>query len=423
MGCFLACFGSVEGKRKKPKSKTLPRDWSRGNYESLQTTYPLKEIKLEAEEGSLQDPESRDKHEDLSLSNRKKVTFDLNVKTYAEVLIQEVPNNSIEVDCKDKEKDKEDKNTEKQSSPLSLSVENSTPSSTGSYPANHRYQNCITSDNEEEEEAEYDDSDFDDGDNDDNGEEEESFESYFSLPMETEREISSNPVAEEEVEDSNSRPICGSPDRKSNFLANGARDRSQYVHSVLNPVENISQWKAVKAKTPPLKHQKENIELEQQLHIPFSSEPTFKTPKPKISAGTYPSFNASNQPPKQEISVDTSLSNWLITSETTPGSKTSIAESESSEKSTSRRSNSSINMDDRPILGALTVEELKQWSVTSSPRRSPSRSPDDIPILGTVGSYWNHKNQAVGSGSPHMSGSDSKGIPNTTSKYGEVLRV
>ncbi|KAL0456946.1 UNVERIFIED_CONTAM: hypothetical protein Slati_1033800 [Sesamum latifolium] len=45
-----------------------------------------------------------------------------------------------------------------------------------------------------------------------------------------------------------------------------ARDRSQYVSSVLNPVENLSQWKAVKAKTatPQLKYQKENSMLKQE---------------------------------------------------------------------------------------------------------------------------------------------------------------
>ncbi|XP_077229022.1 uncharacterized protein LOC143861940 [Tasmannia lanceolata] len=412
MGCFLICFGSV--KRRRPKSRTLTRDRSRRNYESLQPASPLKQIPTEAEVGSLQ--ESRDKPEGLSFNKRKKVTFDLNVKTYDEVLVQEVPNNSIEIDYEEQENEKDDKKAAKQNPPLSLSKENLNLSTTGSYPSNHRYQNCITSDDEEpnnEEEAEY-DSDFDDSDNDDDddGDDggEESFESYFSLPMDKEREISSTPVAKQEVKDS--RPMCGSPDGKSKFLANGARDRSQYVHSVLNPVENLSQWKAVKAKTAPLMHhKKENVDLEQPLHIPFSSEPSFKAPKAQISSDSYPSLNVSKHHPKQEISVDTSLSNWLISSEITSG------------KSTSQRSNSSINREDRPILGALTVEELKLSSVTSSPRRSPSRSPDDIPIMGTVGSYWNHKNQAMGSGSPHRSGSETNGITNTTSKYREVLRV
>ncbi|KAG2719280.1 hypothetical protein I3760_03G260700 [Carya illinoinensis] len=83
-------------------------------------------------------------------------------------------------------------------------------------------------------------------------------------------------------------------------------------------------------------------------------------------------------------------------------------------------SNSSGYQDDRPILGALTVEELKQFSAPSSPRRSPSQSPDEMPIIGTVGTYWSHNTvPAKDSGSA----SSYKGIPNTTSKYREDKRV
>ncbi|KAF3780484.1 hypothetical protein EJ110_NYTH39063 [Nymphaea thermarum] len=69
-----------------------------------------------------------------------------------------------------------------------------------------------------------------------------------------------------------------------------ARDRSLYVHPVLNPVENASQWKALKtreARNKPILGRKENIPCEQEALISFSSDT------------------------KQEMRVDTSLSNWL----------------------------------------------------------------------------------------------------------------
>ncbi|AQL09505.1 hypothetical protein ZEAMMB73_Zm00001d048366 [Zea mays] len=82
-------------------------------------------------------------------------------------------------------------------------------------------------------------------------------------------------------------------------------------------------------------------------------------------------------PSKQEASVDASLSTWLGSSGTP--------------ESNSVRSYSPISREDRPILGDLTVEDIKISSASSTPRRSrsPSPSPDDMPILGTVGAYWN----------------------------------
>jgi len=72
----------------------------------------------------------------------------------------------------------------------------------------------------------------------------------------------------------------------------------------------------------------------------------------------------------QEIAVDASLSNWLVTSETTPTMKTRPIGLEpiSHEQSVSPGSNAVVSIEDRPILGALTVEELKQFSASSSPR-------------------------------------------------------
>lgn len=72
----------------------------------------------------------------------------------------------------------------------------------------------------------------------------------------------------------------------------------------------------------------------------------------------------------QEITVDDSLSNWLVTLETTPTMKTRPIGLEpiSLEQSVSPGSSAMVSIEDRPILVALTVEELKQFSASSSPR-------------------------------------------------------
>ncbi|VVA91364.1 unnamed protein product [Arabis nemorensis] len=75
--------------------------------------------------------------------------------------------------------------------------------------------------------------------------------------------------------------------------------------------------------------------------------------------------------------------------------------------------------DDRPVLCALTLDEIKQFSATSTPRKSPSKSPDETPIIGTVGGYWGNHIKAIDCGSA----SSFKGIPNTTSKYREDNKV
>ena len=102
--------------------------------------------------------------------------------------------------------------------------------------------------------------------------------------------------------------VCGFPESEVKPIGSNrnARDRSIYVHSVLNPVENISQWKAIKGKgtravKPP---QKENLTSDQEPRISFSSELSFKE-----SSFSFKSKSDQAKKPKQEIAVDASLSN------------------------------------------------------------------------------------------------------------------
>ncbi|KAJ7977200.1 Protein JASON [Quillaja saponaria] len=401
MGCFLACFGSSkDGKRRKQRHKVMPRDQRNTSSKRVQPGISS------AQEFSknLLSPvyEVQDKSEEqLSFSTRKKVTFDTNVKTYEHVYPDEVP--AIPPESEEGGKKEEDST---RSSHSKSSSEDSSVTSTGSYPQNHRYQNCRDSD-EEYKELDYDGSDVSDEEEDDDlgGE----YDEFYDGMIDSRTRFSA--AKTEDVESGNS--ICGLSGGEVKPNPN-ARDRSVYVHSVLNPVENLTQWKAAKARgTSPLRHQKENFISNQEPQVLFSSESGFK----ELSF----SFKSKSDQTKKlnyEIAVDASLSNWLDSSEATTVNKTNSVtlDGNTSEKSRSQGSNSVISPEDRPILGALTVEELKQFSATSSQRKSPSRSQDEMPIIGTVGTYWDHAGSANDSGSA----SSYKGIPNTTSKYREV---
>ncbi|XP_042516558.1 rRNA biogenesis protein rrp36-like [Macadamia integrifolia] len=402
MGCFLACFGSSKDKdrQRRRRHKILPGDQRHGSYEPLK---PVLSLNQESKETSISSVlEQRDKPEQqLSFSTRKKVTFDLNVKTYENVAAPQTSSNCSWENDEDKERGKEEEKRAKASQSLSASEDDSVTSSLGSYPPNHRYQNCRDSDDEDEK-IDFSESDLDEDDEDDeeddgdyDGDDDEPIEykpessvSFLSLPMESRTRACATLPNDKEVK--RSMPICGSTERelKTLPLNQNARDRSKYVQSVLNPVENLSQWKAVKAKpraaTPPLKNQKENGHFEQETQIPFNPEPTSKVPLLKSSQ----SFSHSRHI-KQETAVDASLSNWLGYAETIPTTQTRpfTFATESAERSRPQRPSWSRSPEDRPILGALTVEEMKQLSASSSSRRSPTRSPDEIPILGTMGSY------------------------------------
>ncbi|KAL5990376.1 hypothetical protein ACLOJK_011276 [Asimina triloba] len=274
-----------------------PKDFKETDYESLQPISPLKHSVIEPAVDHL--PESSDKAQHLSFNSRKKVTFDLNVETY--IPISAATDEVVDEDGEDGQAKASNGNkrqffSEEGSNPASLS--------TSSFPSNHRYQDCEYSsdegDEEAEEEAEYENSDFED---DDSEGEEESFESYFSR----------TPLTTKGIEDT--RPFgSSSAERQWPVLAKGnVRDRSQYIDSVLNPVENLTQWRAVKAKSAgPLKHeQKENASLELEL------EPSFKLPGPQIPLEKNVSFNPTKST-NQDFSVNARVGDWLAADENVP---------------------------------------------------------------------------------------------------------
>ena len=117
-----------------------------------------------------------------------------------------------------------------------------------SYPTNHRYQNCPDCEDEDLVESDFADDEEDEGGDNQTSVQEESSESLFSLSIDSRKHVSANETGEKEV--NSPMPVHASSDKelKTIGLSPIARDRSQYVHSVLNPIENLTQWKRSKQK-------------------------------------------------------------------------------------------------------------------------------------------------------------------------------
>lgn len=253
---------------------------------------------------------SKKPKEPLNYKIRKKVSFNLNVQTYEPILKEDNINHFWEIDEEEK-KEETSKETAKESQTSSLSDGNSTAMKMASFPSNYRYRNCIDSYSEEDEIA-FEESDLDDDDDDYGGDWEEEEEddddndgNIDDLRISQEefsKQFNSLSVTSQLAEDKTKhlKPLGDSNEGGLKLLGlnRNARDRSQYVHSVLNPVENLRQWRAVKARKMPLiKHQrKENVAIKQQPQKPFSSTIDFSQSTPLM----------------QEIAVDASLSNWLV---------------------------------------------------------------------------------------------------------------
>ncbi|CAH8278435.1 unnamed protein product [Arabidopsis lyrata] len=402
MGCLLGCFGHRKNRRRQRRRESFNPRLNRISEESTKDVllnlrvsnveqvpkYIKDSSVLEVSKISEVSPE--DDHlsveqvskvsvipitdifcgkveEKQSLSpspNRKRVTFDTNVTTYEHIVVDE----SVELfeEKKEEVKSRQERDI-------------TTSNSSGSYPSNHRYQNCRESDDEEEDVTDCDESDLEDIDdgglldedyyNDDNYEDKLH---NWDKVVYTE-EIADNVMDIKRIEE------------KSNV---SARDRSGYVNAVLNPIENLSQWKAVKSKgrTTQTQPRKENA-----INASFSLEPQVDELSSSFSLNQK-SRDETKKQRTQEIAVDASLSTWLSTSQTTASGCSSVGTAMSEKKKYSKPVQSH---DERPILGALTAEEIKQFSATDSPRKSsPSRSPES-PIIGTVGGYWNNHSMAT----------------------------
>ncbi|XP_050886843.1 uncharacterized protein LOC127092085 isoform X2 [Lathyrus oleraceus] len=275
MGCFLQCFGlTTKRKRRKTLYKVLAReDQKYGNYEVLAIT----------EKAIIPYSESRDQEKEKSgvKPKKKKVSFNLNLQIY------EANPSSYQV-LEDEEEENKDTAAESEGRVLGDGSE----AVIIRYPSNHRYYNC-SYDQDEEDEIVYEESDIDDefdeeydwdDDDDDGGYE--SCENY----------------GDDEVCDENSKQkMLSSNDNELKSNSSG-RERSMNMNSVLHPVENLSQWKAIKAKVISSKNRrKENVPSEENTSM-----------LPLVSPCILESNDLQSKPLLKEIAVDASLSNWLV---------------------------------------------------------------------------------------------------------------
>lgn len=320
----------------------------------------------------------RDSADDLCLAiPKKKVTFDPNVTTYEAATIPEDDREGTDPDEDDASREEE----------WMLAPE---CAKSEAFPLNHRYSNCASGDNDseyDEEEEEEDDDEYEDCYEQEDGldecpiDDEEEEQGLLSMARGEEEACESLfllPVSKTSKESRGQEKAPGVTASEA-LMSGVSRDRSEQASPVLSSVENLTQWKETKSRAAPApkSSDKENVMLGQENRMALLVEPAIvikkKDERPAVSDYSY----SPSTPSKQEASVDASLSTWLGSSGTP--------------ESNSVRSYSPISREDRPILGALTMEDIKISSANSSPRRSrsPSPSPDDMPILGTVGAYWN----------------------------------
>ncbi|KAL3753089.1 hypothetical protein ACJRO7_000481 [Eucalyptus globulus] len=370
MGCFLTCFGSSkDGKRRMQRRKVQPPAdppflFIAGFclfvcfFFAVSSGQEIPAKPVASVSDLLDKPE-----EPLSCSTRKKVTFDSNIKSYEHVSPPDDDGDAGKENFREsRDVVESDDNYEKLSQAQCASEDSSVASSVRSYPPSHRYQNCGDSDDEDGDldcnVSDLTDDDYDD-DRDDEDEGRDSNEIY---------------EAGDEIEET--RAVRPTPSE----VCNPEHMRRESPLAEVNPTKlNVNARD--RSGTPLPKHRKENLSFDQEARMSFDTAPALK--EDSFSFKAKPNETEKST---QEVPVDASLSNWLPSSVTTPIEKKSATTLDSVEVETSLVKgymSSARSQEDRPILGSLTVEELRHFSAKSSPRKSPSRSPDEMPIIGT----------------------------------------
>lgn len=205
--------------------------------------------------------ECKEQNSVKSKKKKKKVTFNLNVQIYE-------PNPTAYQVLDNEEEEENVNNTAEpvpRNSPSPILEEGSAALR---YPPNYRYYNCSSGDYDEEGDRAYEESDIDEYDDDDDDDE---FDDGYDCDdggsdeslENDETEVYDQNTRQKELSDScyssvaedmikNQKPLTPSDTQMKSNL-NG-RDRSTSMHSVLSPVENLTQWKVIKAKVPSSKH-------------------------------------------------------------------------------------------------------------------------------------------------------------------------
>ncbi|XP_030484860.2 protein JASON isoform X1 [Cannabis sativa] len=155
------------------------------------------------------------------------------------------------------------------------------------------------------------------------------------------------------------------PSNMDTFPNGKIRVRSQYVYPVLNPVENVSQWNALKEEDP--NFDQISGELRKSLDQPENASPKSK--------------ESIKETLSEELNPEASLSTWL-----------------------------------KPIP---STQDSNNNNFVGPARPRGARTPMDRPIIGMVAAHWNEDDPARIS--PKWW--DGNGIPNSTNKYKEDQKV
>lgn len=303
MGCFLACFGiKKKRKRRKPGNKNLSGEEGHGRYVPLDSDVT---VKLDTKpEPITSDSELKENPKEApKLKIKKKVSFNLNVKAYE-------PIQNYDAYLSEGE--------EETNLPVSRCEKDSLESSIRSYPQNYRYQKCIEGYDDEEDDIKLEESDFyyddiydsceelDDHCSNNESDDESKIQEDSSWQLNSADTKSNHRVtnAQMAIERNNSpMPFLDVSNKEVQRLESNCHTRDR---SVLSPVENLTQWKAIKAQArSQVKRQKGNIMVEKEQEIPSTTDRSY-FPKPKTNFATISQLT---------VPVDASLSNWLVSTQ------------------------------------------------------------------------------------------------------------
>ncbi|KAL9225165.1 hypothetical protein vseg_001117 [Gypsophila vaccaria] len=206
---LFACFGSTTNERKRPRSSKLG---PKRRVKRIQGYHRLQnDVKIESEE------ELREKPKDEKKPRiKKKVRFNLDVIVY-EPIISNYDTNSSQENMYENYMEDQSKGVE------------------SSFPASYRYSRFYGDENDYE----------------DNEDEDEDGEYELSDLEEDDDGVVSGGEMDEHSRGLSCRPLISSADknlRMSNDKMTYGRSRRHYAVSVLNPIDNLSQWKAIKSR-------------------------------------------------------------------------------------------------------------------------------------------------------------------------------
>ncbi|XP_057531592.1 uncharacterized protein LOC130809795 isoform X2 [Amaranthus tricolor] len=235
---LFACFGYTK-KRKRPKrpsylgSKITRRTRARG-YQPLKSDEDSRELDVSEPLGNQREKLKAEKKARI----QKKVRFNLDVVTYEPLSSYHDEHEDTDSDGNDEGKENNEPAPKKACVIYAPVAVSNSMLKLPLISSNHRYNNCYDGEDEYEDAGDEDDDHI--TDDEDMDEDERANEDSDDGCTTDRKKLYYEEIMDEELGDSSSMPLIGS--------ATNARLRSHYILPVLNPIENLSQWKALKNK-------------------------------------------------------------------------------------------------------------------------------------------------------------------------------